>query len=98
MESKLLWQKLSGSINYYIKDIWKERLLESDEDLLKEYLEYAIGDEKPYTYFDKKEYKEIELEDEVVERTKKAFLERIAKKKVKYSDEIEEIRLINLKK
>lgn len=96
MEQKDLWVKLSGSINYYIKDIWKENLLRSSEDLLEDFLEYAFGetdDSAYYTYLNKKTNEVIILDEATVERVEKAFIERIEKKKVKYADEVQELKL-----
>ena len=95
MEQKDLWVKLSGSINYYIKDIWKENLLKSNEDLLQDFISYSLQGEEPqsYQYLNKKTHEYITLDNETVERVKIAFLERIEKKKVKYADELQELKL-----
>ncbi len=88
------WKKLSGSINYYIRNVWKEELLKSNEDLLEDYLKDMEGEEAgEYEYLDKQSYEWIKLTDEEVNKIKSAFLERIEKKKVKYADEIEKIRI-----
>ena len=42
MEQKQLWAKLSGSINFFIKGVWKEALLKSNEDLLQEFIHYSL--------------------------------------------------------
>ena len=47
------WKKLSGSINYYIRNVWKEELLKSNEDLLEDYLKDMEGEEAG-------EYKQLE--------------------------------------
>lgn len=95
MEQKELWVKLSGSINYFIKDIWKSNLLKSNEELLQEFISYALEGPEPnkYEYLNKKTYEYILLDDDTFERVKKAFLERIKKKKLKYADEIQELKL-----
>lgn len=95
MEHKELWVKLSGSINYYIKDIWKENLLKSNGDLLQDFISYSLQGEEPrsYQYLNKKTHEYITLDNEMVERVKVAFLERIEKKKVKYADEVQELKL-----
>lgn len=95
MEQKELWVNLSGSINYYIKDIWKENLLRSNEDLLQDFISYSLQGEEPqsYQYLNKKTHEYITLDNETVERVKIAFLERIEKKKVKYADEVQELKL-----
>lgn len=43
-------------------------------------------------HLDKQSFKYIELSDEDLEKIQNTFLERIEKKKLKYADEIEEIR------
>jgi hypothetical protein len=95
MEQKELWVKLSGSINYYIRDIWKENLLKSNEDLLQDFISYSLEGEEPqsYQYLNKKTHEYIKIDNETVERVKIAFLERIEKKKVKYADEVQELKL-----
>ena len=96
MDHKELWVKLSGSINYYIKDLWKENLLKSNEELLDNFIEYALvigEDPEEYQYLNKKTHDYIPLDNETVERVKAAFLERIEKKKVKYANEIQELKL-----
>ena len=75
------WKKLSGSINYYIRNVWKEELLKSNEDLLEDYLKDMEGEEAgEYEYLDKQGYEWIKLTDEEVNKIKSAFLERIEKK------------------
>jgi len=96
MDHKELWVKLSGSINYYIKDLWKENLLKSNEELLDNFIEYALvigEDPEEYQYLNKKTHDYIPLDNETVESVKAAFLERIEKKKVKYANEIQELKL-----
>ena len=88
------WRKLSSSISYFInRDVWGEALLESNEDLLQAYLDIALDEVAGvYRYLDKRSFEYIELSDEDLEKIKKTFLERIEKKKLKYADEIDEIR------
>jgi hypothetical protein len=96
MEQKQLWAKLSGSINFFIKGVWKEALLKSNEDLLQEFIHYSLTEEEElqeYQYLDKKTFEYISLDDEVVEKIKTAFLERLEKKKLQYADEIQELNL-----
>lgn len=90
-----LWKKLSGSINYHInKDIWGDKLLKSNEELLEEYMGQFKDDETGnYEYMDKQTFEFIELTYDEVDKIKRAFTERIEKKKVKYTDEIEVIRI-----
>lgn len=52
MDHKELWGKLSGGINYYIKD-----LLKSNCELLDNFIEYALiigEDPEEYQYLNKK--------------------------------------------
>ena len=42
MEQKQVWAKLSGSINFYIKGVWRDNLLKSNEDLLQEFIHYSL--------------------------------------------------------
>lgn len=90
-----LWKKISASINYHIKDIWREDLVKSNEELLEEYLSYFRDDETgKYEYLNKQTLEYIELSDPEVDKIKKAFIERIEKKKVKYADQIEVTRQV----
>jgi hypothetical protein len=95
MEQKQLWAKLSGSINFFIKGIWRQDLLKSNEDLLNEFIHYSLieGESKDYQYLDKKTFEYISLDGEMVEKLKIAFVERIEKKKLKYVDQIQELNL-----
>lgn len=90
----MYWRKLSSSISYFInRDVWGEALLESNEDLLQAYFDIALDEvDGVYRYLDKRSFEYIELSDEDLEKIKKTFLERIEKKKLKYVDEIDEIR------
>ena len=38
MDNKASWVKLSGSINFNIRGLWKENLLRSSEELADEYI------------------------------------------------------------
>jgi len=95
MERKQLWAKLSGSINFFIKSVWRQDLLKSNEDLLQEFIHYSLieGELKDYQYIDKKTFEYILLDNETLVRIKTAFLERIEKKKLKYEDQIRELNL-----
>lgn len=95
MEQKQLWVKISGSINFFIKGVWREQLLKSNEDLLNDFIHYSLieGKSKDYQYLDKKTFEYISLDNETLERIKTAFLERIEKKKLKYADEIQRLKL-----
>lgn len=91
MKEKDLWKKLSVSINYYIQRIWNTELLRDSNELLDEYLVYIVGTKKPYLYLDKQSKKFIELTDEDIDKIKQAFIERIEKKRIKYSSELKNI-------
>lgn len=81
MDSKKLWLKLSGSITFYLKTYDKEK---SNEELLKDYLHYSLHEEDgTYQYLDKQTFEFIDLDDELVEKTKKAFIERLEKRRLK---------------
>lgn len=84
------WQKLSSSINHFIRYLWGEALLEDNDDLLDHYIDEVFEEEDGvYLYLDKKTFEYTKLSDEDLEKVRKAFLERIEKKKVKYADEID---------
>lgn len=95
MDKKQLWAKLSGSINFFIKGVWKEDLLKSNEELLQEFFRYSLTQEElnGYKYLDKKTFEYILLDNETLEQIKTAFLERIEKKKLKYADQIQALKL-----
>lgn len=95
MEKKQLWAKLSGSITFFIKGVWREDLLKSNKELLQEFIHYSLieGESKDYQYLDKKIFEYISLDNETLVRIKTAFLERIEKKKLKYADQIQELNL-----
>lgn len=81
MDSKKLWLKISGSITFYLKSY--DRAL-SNEELLNDYLHYTLNEEDgTYEYLDKQTFEFIELEDELVEKAKKAFIERLEKRRLK---------------
>ena len=92
MDKKKLWQKISGSITFYLKDYDREK---SNEELLEDYLDYVlpddIEDDGVRRYLDKQTFEYIELSDEIVERAINAFKERLKKKREKEKNkEIEE--------
>lgn len=81
LDSKKLWLKISGSITYYLKDYDMDL---SNEELLKDYLGYTLNEEDGlYRYLDKQTFKYIDLDDEIVAKTKKAFMERLEKRRLK---------------
>ena len=66
------------------------------KELLDNFIEYALvigEDPEEYQYLNKKTHEYIPLDNKTVERVKAAFLERIEKKKVKYADELQELKL-----
>lgn len=81
VDSKKLWVKISGSITFYLKDYDMEL---SNEELLKDYLGSTLNEEDgTYKYLDKQTFKYIALDDEIVEKAKKAFIERLEKRRLK---------------
>ena len=63
MYNKDLWKKLSGSINFNIRGLWKENLLRSSEELADKYIEYNLKDEDSYSYLDKQTYEYIPISE-----------------------------------
>ena len=57
------WKKLSGSINYYIRNVWKEQLLKSNEDLLEDYLKDMEGEDDKELEERRKNFKVINLDE-----------------------------------
>jgi len=88
MEKKDLWKKLSGSINYYIKKIWRTELLRDSNQLCDGYISYLVGNKKPYLYLDKRTNQLIELTDNDIYIIRQEFIKRIENKRVKYSSEL----------
>ena len=85
LDSKKLWLKISGSITYYLRYYDLEL---SNEELLKDYLEYTLNEEDgKYQYLDKQTFEYIELDDEIVDKAKKVFMERLEKRRLKESKE-----------
>lgn len=84
MEEKKLWQKISGSITYYLKDYDREK---NNEELLVDYLDYAlpddIEDDGVRRYLDKQTFKYVEVSDALVEKAIIAFIERLNKRRSK---------------
>lgn len=71
MDNKALWVKLSGSINFNIRGLWKENLLRSSEELA----------EDSYSYLDKQTYEFIPISEEDVKDIRRIFIERVNRKK-----------------
>ena len=88
MDNKASWVKLSGSINFNIRGLWKENLLRSSEELADEYIEYTLVNEDSYSYLDKQTYESIAISGEDVKEIRRIFIERVNRKKEKYSEEL----------
>lgn len=103
MDDKKLWKKISGSITFYLKSYDEEK---TDEELLKDYLDYALPDDMEddglHRYLDKQTYEFVVVNDELVNKAKNAFMERLQKRRLKenkiYSNENENIVYINKNK
>ena len=84
MEEKKLWQKISGSITFYLKDYDREK---SNEELLEDYLDYVlpddIEDDGVRRYLDKQTFKYVTVSDELVDKAICAFIERLNKRRAK---------------
>lgn len=97
MEEKKLWQKISGSITFYLKDSDRAK---SNEELLEDYLSYVlpddIEDDGIHRYLDKQTFKYVEVSDELVEKAKSAFIERLNKIRAK-EEPIEKIEKVEYK-
>ena len=91
MHNKDLWKKISGSINFNIRNLWKENLLRSSEELADEYIEYILVDKDGYSYLDKQTYEYLSISEEDVQEIKRVFIERVTRKKEKYSAELKEL-------
>lgn len=83
MDSKKLWLKISGSITYYFK-YYNTKL--SNEELWVDYVEYAIPDiegDGVHTYLDKQTLERVIVDDEMMDKAKTAFMERLEKRRAK---------------
>jgi hypothetical protein len=83
MDEKKLWLKISGSINYYLQYYSKGL---SNEDLLIDYMEYALPDmdeDGVHTYLDKQTLERIVVDENMVDKAKAAFIQRLEKKRSK---------------
>ena len=87
-KDKDLWKKISGSVNFTIRNLWKESLLRSSEELADEHIEYTLVDEDSYSYLDKQTYESIAISGEDVKEIRRVFIERVNRKKEKYSEEL----------
>lgn len=83
MDSKKLWLKISGSITYYFK-YYNTKL--SNEELWLDYVEYALPDmegDGVHTYLDKQTLERVIVDDEMMDKAKVAFMERLEKRRAK---------------
>ncbi len=84
MEEKKLWQKISGSITFYLKDYDREK---SNEELLEDYLFFVLPDDLEddgiRRYLDKQIFKYVEVSKESEEKAICAFIERLNKRRAK---------------
>ena len=84
MEEKKLWQKISGSITFYLSSYDREK---SNEELLEDYLDYVlpddIEDDGVRRYLDKQTFKYVEVSKELEEKAISAFVERLNKRRFK---------------
>lgn len=83
MDSKKLWLKISGSITYYFK-YYNTKL--SNEELWLDYVEYALPDmegDGVHTYLDKHLLERVIVDDEMMDKAKTAFMERLEKRRAK---------------
>lgn len=94
MDSKKLWLKISGSITYYFK-YYNSKL--SNEELWLDYVEYAIPDiegDGVHTYLDKQTLERVIVDDEIMDKAKTAFMERLEKRRAKEVNVKEENRVL----
>ncbi|GJG92176.1 hypothetical protein C4097_03730 [Clostridioides difficile] len=83
MDDKKLWLKISGSINYYLQ-YYSKRM--TNEELLKDYLEYALPDmdgDGVHTYLDKQTLERIVVDEKMMDKAKTAFMGRLEKRRAK---------------
>lgn len=94
MDSKKLWLKISGSITYYFK-YYNSKL--RNEELWLDYVEYALPDmegDGVHTYLDKQTLERVIVEDEMMDKVKTAFMERLEKRRAKELNEEEENKVL----
>lgn len=94
MDSKKFWLKISGSITYYFK-YYNIRL--SNEELWLDYVEYALPDmegDGVHTYLDKQTLERVIVDDEMMDKAKTAFMERLEKRKATEVNEEEENKVL----
>ncbi len=88
MDEKKLWLKISGSITYYFKS-YNRKL--SNEDLWLDYVEYALPDmDGVHTYLDKQSLERVVVDEEMMDKAKTAFMERLEKRRANEVPSVEE--------
>lgn len=83
MDDKKLWLKISGSITYYFKS-YNRKL--SNEEIWLDYVDYALPDmngDGVHTYLDKQTLKRIVIDENMMDKAKIAFMERLEKRRFK---------------
>ena len=84
MDEKKLWQKISGSITFYLRSYDLEK---SNEELLEDYLDYVLPDDIEEDgvrrYLDKQTFKYVIVSDELVDKAISVFVERLNKRRAK---------------
>ena len=87
MDNKDLWRKISGSINFNIRDLWKKNLLRSSEEVADEYIESTLVDEDSYSYLDKQTYEYIPISEEDIKELEDKI--KLNKRNIKLAKVIE---------
>ncbi|WP_288222568.1 hypothetical protein [uncultured Clostridium sp.] len=81
MDNKKLWLRLSGSITYYLKNY--DNML-TNEELWENYKKYAFEiEEGEFHYLDKQTLNYVIVNSEMIEKSKKAFIDRLEKRRIK---------------
>lgn len=94
MDSKKLWLKISGSITYYFK-YYDTKLI--NEELWLDYVEYTLPDmegDGVHTYLDKQTLERVIVDDEIMDKAKTAFMERLEKRRAKEANVEEENKVL----
>ncbi|MEG2985263.1 MAG: hypothetical protein RR835_11210 [Peptostreptococcaceae bacterium] len=93
MDDKKLWLKISGSITYYFT-YYNKNL--SNEELWLDYVEYVLPDmyeNGVHTYLDKQTLERVDVDVEMMCKTKAAFRERLEKRRSK-EVQVKEIKVL----
>lgn len=84
MDDKKLWQKISGSITFYLRDYDNRK---SDLELLEDYMDNVLPNDLEEDgvrrYLDKQTFQYIEVSKEIEEKAILAFIERLDKRRSK---------------